>query len=183
MIRPLTSAIFATTATRATGRSPRQGRGTHGGGAHGYKSERAVQFRSACNFDGLPESDFAQATRRGPYDANDVQHFRTSHPIKGVRDRASVRADYKPIRLFTAGAESEGKSSALHALTDLVRNLLGPDGAAVVYAPTDVAAFHFGGAAGGSSRNSTRGEEIPAARATASRTDSENCRGVQIDAR
>ena len=45
---------------------------------------------------------------------------------------------------MTSGVAGTGNSYVIHALTDIVRNLLGRDGDAKVFAPTGVAAFQVG---------------------------------------
>ena len=52
------------------------------------------------------------------------------------------------LKATHGGVAGAGKSFATHFLTDLARRLLGPDGAATVYAPTGVAAFQVGGSMG-----------------------------------
>ena len=110
--------------------------------------ERVSQFRSTGNCEGLPERDVAQVTRCGPYDANDEQRFQIALVLKTIRDRVGGCAEYRPIRILTAGVAGAGKSFVIHVLTDLVRKLLGSAGVAMVYAPTGVAAFQVGGPAG-----------------------------------
>ena len=110
--------------------------------------EIVAQFRSTGNCEGIPESEVAQATRCDPYDANDEQRFQIALVLKTIRDWVGGCAEYRPLRLLTAGVAGAGKSFVIHALTDLVQKLLGSAGAAMVYAPTGVAAFQVGGPTG-----------------------------------
>ena len=81
-----------------------------------------------------------------------------STPIRGIdfksidpqtsRDWVTGRADYKQLRLQKAGVAGFGKLFVIRSLTDLLRNLLGFDGASKVCAPTGVAAFQVAGPAG-----------------------------------
>ena len=96
----------------------------------------------------MPESDVAQASSFDPYDANDEQRFQIALVLKTIRDWVGGRAEYRPLRLLTAGVAGTGKSFVIHVLTDLVRELLRSAGAAMVYAPTGVAAFQVGGSTG-----------------------------------
>ena len=83
-----------------------------------------------------------------PYEANPGQRFRIAIPPRTIKEWANGSADYKQLRLLTAGVAGTGKSLVIHALTDLVRKLLGFEGAAEVFGPTGVAAFQVGGPAG-----------------------------------
>ena len=106
---------------------------------------RVAQFRPTGICDDLPDGGVAQAARYDPYDANAEQRFQIALALKTIRDWVSGSPDFKPMRLLTAGVSGTGGSFVIHVLTDLVRKLLGPPGAAMVYAPTGVAAFQVGG--------------------------------------
>ena len=112
-----------------------------------WPQKRVAQFRSTGTCDDMPEGGVSQATRYDPYDANEEQRFQIALVLQTIRDWVGGGADYKPLRLLTAGVAGAGKSFVIHVLTELVRKL-GPHAAAVVYAPTGVAAFQAGGSTG-----------------------------------
>ena len=98
--------------------------------------KRVAQFRPTGICDDLPDGGVAQATRYDPYDANDEQRFQIALVLKTIRDWVGGCSGYRPLRLLTAGVARTGKSFVVQVLTDLVRGLLGFQGAAMVYAPT-----------------------------------------------
>ena len=111
--------------------------------------KRVAQFRPAGIFGDLPDGGSAQATRYDPYEANDEQRFQIALVLQTIGAWVGGCAGCRPLRLLTSGAAGTGKSFVIHALTELVRKLLGFPGAAMVYAPTGVAAFQLGrGSAG-----------------------------------
>ena len=114
-----------------------------------WPPKRVAQFRSTGSCDDLLDSGVAQATRYDPYDANDQQRFQIALVLKTIRDWVDGRSAYKPLRLLTAGVAGTGKSFVIHVLTDLMRELQGSPGEAMVYAPTGVAAFQVGGSTRG----------------------------------
>ena len=92
---------------------------------------------------------FAASGGRGgsinPYDANAGQRLQIALGIQTIQDWVSRSPNYKPIRLLAACVTGTGKSFVTHSLTDLIRNLLGFDGDAKVFAHKGVAPFHVGG--------------------------------------
>ena len=83
-----------------------------------------------------------------PYDANPGQRFQIALALQTIQEWVDGSADYKKLRLLTAGVAGTGKSFVIQSLTGLVCKLLGFEGDANVFAPTGVAAFQAVGSAG-----------------------------------
>ena len=84
-------------------------------------------------------------TAYDPHDANEAQRVQISISIGATRDWVEGESHYKQLRLIASGVAGTGKSFVIHALTGLIRTLLGYRKAAQAYAPAGVAAFHVVG--------------------------------------
>ena len=110
--------------------------------------ERAAQVRANGRRDGFSSRLGGGGGSIAPYDANAGQRFRISMALHTTHDWVSRSPNYRPARLLVAFVAGTGKSFAIHALKDIVRNLLGRDGDSKLFAPAGVAAFHVGGPTG-----------------------------------
>ena len=116
--------------------------------ASAWLAKRVGQVKSTGQCDDLVEATSSGRAMVNPHDANSEQRFAIALVLQTLRNWVEGAADYRPLRLLTAGVAGTGKSFVIHALCAMVRNLLGADGAARVFAPTGVAAFQVGGETG-----------------------------------
>ena len=109
---------------------------------------RVAHVRATGSCEGFLPRPGGAAAGINPYGANPGQRFQIALVLQTIRHWANGSAAYKQLRLLTEGVAGAGKSFVIHSLTDLVRKLLGFEGAAKVFAPTGVAAFQVGGPTG-----------------------------------
>ena len=98
-------------------------------------------------FRGAPTLSGCRQSRINPYDANQGNRFQIAIGIRNTRDFVTGRADYMHLRRLTVGVDGTGESFVTHAMTDLVRNVLGFDVESKVFAHTWISAFQAGGPA------------------------------------
>ena len=109
---------------------------------------RVAQVRATGSCEGFLPRPGGAGAGINTYDANPGQRFQIALVLQIIHEWVNGSADHRQLRLLTAGVSGAGKSFFPHALTDLVRKLLGFEGAAKVFAPTGVAAFQVGGPTG-----------------------------------